>query len=60
MLDKYVVRTNEEVNRLDAVRAALEIIKAAAPNNSIPNVVEYTKQEVSNLADVIQEAINKK
>lgn len=60
MLDKYTVRTNAEQNRLEAVKAALEIIKASAPNNSVSNVIEFTKQEVSNLADVIERAIDKK
>ncbi|MEI7375665.1 hypothetical protein [Dickeya chrysanthemi] len=59
MLDKYNVKTSD-TNRLEAVRTALEIIKAAAPNNSISNIVEYTKQEISSIADAIQEAINKK
>ncbi|MFJ5452961.1 hypothetical protein ACIPT4_07895 [Pectobacterium jejuense] len=60
MLDNYTASTNAEQNRLEAVKAALEIIKASAPNNSVANVTEYTKQEVSNLADAIERAIDKK
>lgn len=60
MLDKYTVRTNAELNRLEAVKAALEIIKASAPNSGVSSVIELTKQEVSNLADAIERAIDKK
>ncbi|MCW2473412.1 hypothetical protein [Candidatus Symbiopectobacterium sp. NZEC151] len=59
MLDKYIVRSSEEANRLEAVRAALEIIKASASDSGVSNVIEFTKQEISNLADAIQSAIDK-
>lgn len=66
MLDNYNVIDSQEQNRLEAVRAALEIAKAAVsrPNNSdSPHQASLDMADVaegiSNLADAIQSALKK-
>lgn len=64
MLDKYFsweeLQTKEQHKRLLAVQAALELIKAAATNDSVGNTISFTENELSSLADKIQAALDKK
>ncbi|MCA6954666.1 hypothetical protein [Pectobacterium polaris] len=58
--DKNGLITNDEKKRLAAVQAALEIIKAAAPNDSVYQATSYTISDLAKVADAIQSALEKK
>ncbi len=67
MLEKYTLRTSEDVDRVSAVAAALEIIKASvsAPSayegkEKLEKDAQHTIAQVANIADAIQAAINKR
>ncbi|EOV9696651.1 hypothetical protein ACN5OH_003925 [Cronobacter turicensis] len=65
MLDKYNTITDAQQNRLEAVRAALEIAKAAvgsvgaSTQSKVSEELKAVTNEISYLADAIQAAINK-
>ncbi|MBN3343977.1 hypothetical protein LES60_06745 [Pectobacterium brasiliense] len=58
--DKNGLETDDEGKRLSAVQAALEIIKAAAPNDSVSQATFYTVNDVAKIADAIQSALKEK
>ncbi|CAI0816114.1 hypothetical protein [Serratia proteamaculans] len=67
MLDSYVIKTTEERNRLEAVKAALEIVKASisAPTaytgyQKLKHDSDLAIEKVELLADAIQSALEKK
>ncbi|WP_327618598.1 hypothetical protein [Brenneria populi] len=60
MLEKYNTYSRESLDRLEAVKAALEIIKAGASGDNVGSVISFAKEEISNLADAIQAAVDKK
>ncbi|WP_413724664.1 hypothetical protein [Sodalis sp. RH16] len=61
MLEGYYTqqeaKTPEAHQRLLAVRAALEIIKAAASNDSAFQTIKQAKEGINGLADAIQSAL---
>lgn len=66
MLENHTAKSTEEVNRIAAVAAALEIIKASvsAPcayvgRDKLDKDAKYAADHVAALADAIQAAIKK-
>ncbi|WP_406640855.1 hypothetical protein [Pectobacterium brasiliense] len=58
--DKNGMETDDEGKRLSAVQAALEIIKAAAQNDTVYQATSYTVSDLVKVADAIQSALKKK
>lgn len=65
MLNNYFFDQNgfeqkDEVKREKAVSAVLEIIKVSAENSANHVIISTLKNEVSEAADAVQNALNKK
>ena len=66
MLEGYTIKSTEDRERVLAVQAALEIAKAsvgsvgAASQSKVSADLKSVAAEISDLADAIQAAINKK
>ncbi|CAI1803253.1 Uncharacterised protein [Serratia quinivorans] len=67
MLDNYVIKTTEEKNRLEAVKAALEIVKASASTSTaytgyqkVKYDSEFAIDKISKIADAIEAAMQEK
>ncbi|PLR40726.1 hypothetical protein CYR55_05450 [Chimaeribacter californicus] len=65
MLENYFLKTTpngvtqKEFQRLLAVQAAVEIIKASVGSGSLAHDAESVEKHVSKIADAIQEALAK-
>ncbi|MCL5497998.1 hypothetical protein M5Y49_04765 [Escherichia coli] len=63
MLDSYSTKTDEENNRVEVVKAALDIAKAsvgsydAAAASRTDTEMQYVAQQIKALADAIEEAL---
>jgi len=55
--DQHGIKTDDEQKRLVAVKAALEVIKAAAENDSVYLTTAYIQTDLAKTADAIQEAL---
>lgn len=55
--DQHGINTNDEHKRLLAVKAALEVIKAATENDSVYLTTAYIQSDLAKTADAIQEAL---
>ncbi|AKL12624.1 TPA: hypothetical protein I8235_003276 [Kluyvera intermedia] len=63
MLDRYSTKTDEENNRVEVVKAALDIAKAsvgsydAAAACKTDTEMQYVAQQIKALADAIEDAL---